>query len=159
MISSTDGWAVGDDSGVIPGQPIMFRWNSPLAGQWNDWTPSAPPGGGANLNSVYMISSTDGWAVGDDPGTGQPIMFRWNGSAWVDWSGTAPNIGANLMSVSMVSSSDGWVVSDAGDMLHWIGVSWTVDTQGTMASGGNRLNSVMIIGPKRPNIAWREVPQ
>ena len=55
------------------------------------------------LNSVSMISSTDGWAVGDDG-----VILHWDGSTWTQQS--SPTI-AELNELLMLSSTDGWIVS------------------------------------------------
>ena len=74
---------------------------------------------------VEMLSATDGWIVGgewDPYYVGDPIIARWNGSAW---SRLANIPGSTLYSVSMVSPSDGWAVGRAGTILHWNGAAWT----------------------------------
>jgi hypothetical protein len=67
------------------------------------WTKAA---NNANLNSIDMISSTDGWAVGSDG-----IIIHWDG---VSWSNVTSPTGAWLSCVDMVSSTDGWIVGADG---------------------------------------------
>jgi len=65
----------------------------------------------ATLESVDMVSSTDGLAVGADGS-----IIRWDGTSWNNV--TSPTT-AWLKSVCMVSSTDGWVVGADGIIYHW----------------------------------------
>ncbi|MHB8482405.1 MAG: hypothetical protein ACYDBV_06690, partial [Nitrospiria bacterium] len=160
-VSAIDCWAVGDPgSGGLGQRPLTIHWSS-VSGifAWRSQNNSS-----LNINrslfSVSCNSTNDCWAVGDDSGNGQPVMLHWNGTTWVNFTALAPNLGgAVLTSVNMITTNDAWAVSDGGDMLHWDGAAWMVDTQGTTASNGNALWSIAMIGPNRPNIAWREVVQ
>lgn len=68
------------------------------------------------LNSVFMISGTDGWAVGY-PGT----IIHWNGTGW---SNVTSPTRRGLYSVFMVGSNDGWAVGDVGTIIRWTGTAW-----------------------------------
>lgn len=211
-----DGWAVGESNGT---RPTVFRWNIPCGGGvgtgiWNNCT-SAPyaPAFDRDLNSVYMLSSSDGWAVGNRRGCANPglTILRYSGGAWacpagllvVDrnlnsvfmldldndgdaddgwtvgnngtilrWNynctGTAQNnqwnncTGATnqrLNSVFCVNASDCWAVGNGGTIVHWDGSAWTTHPQSGVVTGQN-LNSVYVISPKqRPQAMWREVFQ
>jgi photosystem II stability/assembly factor-like uncharacterized protein len=119
MVSSTDGWVVG------PGATIM-RWDGT---SWNSVEqityPVELPGAVVEeplnlpLESVNMISSTEGWAVGQ-----RAVIVRWNGTKW-SVEKEPEFMGAPwLWSVDMVSSTDGWAVGSGGDILRWDGTSW-----------------------------------
>jgi hypothetical protein len=76
-----------------------------------------------DLQDVYMVSSTDGWAVGEG-GT----VLHYDGSAWtsVDISTTD-----RLRDVFMLDANHGymlgWVGTSGGsDLFHWDGSSWTL---------------------------------
>ncbi len=93
-----DGWAVGAVSG---GRPTMLRWNYNCAGtaqnnQWNNCTASAP-NTGQRLNSVFMITATDGWAVGNG-GT----ILHWDGNSWSVHPQSGVVTAQNLRSLSMI---------------------------------------------------------
>jgi len=68
-----------------------------------------------NLYDVFMVSASDGWAVGSG-GT----MIHWDGSSWSNVTSPA----AALRSVFMVSASDGWAVGYAGTIIRWTGTVW-----------------------------------
>ena len=98
MLSPTDGWAVGfprhpgwavgkDQGGTI------IRWDGSY------WATLTSPTT-SSLYSVYMLSPTDGWAVGY-----RGTIIRWDGSSW---STVASPTKAHLYSVYMLSSTDGW---------------------------------------------------
>jgi len=73
------------------------------------------------LRSVYMLSSTDGWAVGVD-GT----ILHYDGTSWSIVS-APPGYTKILYSVYMLSSTDGWAVGENADLrviLHYDGTSW-----------------------------------
>jgi len=59
-----------------------------------------------NFQSIDMVNSTDGWAVGSDG-----IIIHWDGTSW---SNVASPTGAWLSCVEMVSSTDGWIVGADG---------------------------------------------
>ena len=88
-------------------------------GQWYDLNQVTTP-----LRSVFMLSPTTGWAVGDS-GT----ILYWNGN---DWSRVqSPTTSLNLYSVffpDVSNPNDGWIVgqTDASfpAILHWDGVAW-----------------------------------
>jgi predicted membrane protein len=121
MVDSTDGWAVGSAATKI-------RWNGT---SWNfvddpiTYLEEFPNGNVVEmtlnkpLESVDMISSTDGWAVG-----WRGTIIHWNGTSWnlVD----SPEIFEyrTIWSVDMFSPTDGWAVGDGGRIIHWDGTSW-----------------------------------
>ncbi len=96
MVSSSDGWAVGDGG-------IIIRWNGT---SWNSLTSPTTK----HLFSVSMVNATDGWAVGSDG-----CIIHWNGTSW---SNVTSPTGAWLQYVDMVDSTDGWIIGADG-MYHW----------------------------------------
>lgn len=68
------------------------------------------------LRSVSMVSTNDGWAVGDG-GT----IIRWNGTQWNTITGPTNE---NLYSMSMVNASDAWAVGSNGTIIRWNGAEW-----------------------------------
>jgi hypothetical protein len=68
------------------------------------------------LESVYMVSADDGWAVGWNG-----AIIHWNGT---DWSNVASPTTQNLYEVFMVSASDGWAVGVFGTIIRWTGTVW-----------------------------------
>ena len=146
-----DGWAVGKKVG---NQPTMLRWNSPLSNQWNDRTSSAPTTN-EDLNSVSMVSPTNGWAVGN-AGT----IIRWNGTSWSNYAPSPTN--EVLNSIFMISSTNGWAVGNTGTIIRWDGTSWSLwqqanatalrwngaswsDRSGLLPIGINELRSVSML--------------
>jgi hypothetical protein len=86
---------------------VVLSWTSPT---------------NADLRSVYMLDSTDGWAVGS-LGT----IIHWNGSEWNNVTNPTTNW---LSSVHMVSASDGWAVG-WDRIIHWNGSEWNNVTNPT----------------------------
>jgi len=138
MLSSTDGWAVGcTDATGIPTPPCqlptIIRWNG-LA-----WSTVTPPPGIRGLTDVFMLSPTDGWAVGYTPTTGgEGTIIHWNGAQWTRIPGPIMGTGGFLKSVHMMSPTDGWAVGYYGHgtfpdgygsrslIVHWDGLTWNV---------------------------------
>lgn len=138
-----DIWAVGNvrsDSGVAP---RIERYRQKPAGSRGEAMPFQTPGQSAELRSVAMISSTDGWAVGyADPGAGQPtrtLIARWNGTTWTEIPSPSPG---KLNSVAAKTAKDVWAVGHTQApgstgpaqtlVLHWDGVTWkTIPSPGT----------------------------
>jgi photosystem II stability/assembly factor-like uncharacterized protein len=67
MVSATNGWAIG---GKNPGETII-HWDG------TNWSNVTTPTTNS-LASVFMVGTSDGWAVGY-LGT----IIRWNGTDWV----------------------------------------------------------------------------
>jgi len=65
----------------------------------------------ASLESVFLASPTDGWAVGED-------ILRWDGTNWKKI--TAPLSKGIYRSIFQIDSSEGWVVGS-----EWIEVAPT----------------------------------
>ncbi|MCJ7424849.1 hypothetical protein MUP01_11385 [Candidatus Bathyarchaeota archaeon] len=101
MVSSTNGWAVGDQGTII-------RWDG------THWSSASSPTT-SWLNSVNMVSSGNGWAVGDS-GT----IIRWNGTSW---DSVASPTAQFYCSVCMVNATDGWAVGNFGTIIRWSGTA------------------------------------
>ncbi len=109
VVGASGGW----DAWVVGGREIVHY----VGGAWSTVTP--PPGLDATvfLSSVFMVSSSDVWAVGG----GQTIL-HYDGVSWSIVYGNNP--GTNpFHSISMVSAN-GWAVGGAGTILHYDGGSW-----------------------------------
>ena len=67
--------------------------------------------------SVYLVSKSDGWAVGDGRG-----IAHWDGAQWtVIPAGYIPDIvsGPSLYAVRMLASNSGWAVGQDGMILRY----------------------------------------
>ena len=146
MVSSTDGWAVGDGGTIVrwngaawaaetspPGTPqlnaVQALTSTNVWAVGNDgaiihrdgtgWsTVASGLGAGQHLTSLYMLSATEGWAVGITV-FGLPIILFWNGLTW-SWVFPIPVfLPLNLEDVWMVASQDGWAVGQDGLILRF----------------------------------------
>jgi len=106
-----DGWAVGAST--------ILRWS----GTWptGAWSLFATPA--KTLRSVFLISPTEGWAVGSSSG-GSGTIFHWDGAGWMDLSAGSPTAN-DLYSVFIVSPADAWAVGASSTIIRWNGASWT----------------------------------
>jgi photosystem II stability/assembly factor-like uncharacterized protein len=113
MVSSTDVWAVGQDVDGLNG--VFWHWSgtSGLGGGWN-FQGTAP---GTPLFSVFMVSPTEGWAVGANG-----VIFHYFGGTWTSFS---TPVSTSLRSVFMLSPTEGWAAGDQGTILHYSGGIWT----------------------------------
>ena len=95
-----DGWAVGVDSGAAK----ILRWS----GTWpfGAWSAFTAPASAQELRGVFLLSPTEGWAVG----TGGTI-FRWDGAGWIDISAGSPT-NEDLFSIFALSPTDAWAVGE-----------------------------------------------
>lgn len=156
MLSASEGWAVGemlsytgqatpDSSPPLPSGLILHY----VQGQWE--VQSLLPD--ASVANISMISSSDGWAVGNTQrntqrtmnGTpvtdvdGNPattidtagLLLHYNGTAWTTVASPPASGNGNdqtFNNVALVSPADGWLsgatVSGASDMLHYDGTTW-----------------------------------
>jgi photosystem II stability/assembly factor-like uncharacterized protein len=93
------------------------------------------------LYSIYMVSPSEGWAVGGEfvastningntvnvsPKSG--TILHYSGGKWIDQLVNQP-----LFSVSMVSAKDGWAAGYNGELLYYDGSTWTQVTVPTSA--------------------------
>jgi hypothetical protein len=162
MVSSGDVWTVGGGAtatascAVTPCPEILHF----TGGTWNTLT---PPPGSYVLFSIFMVSSTEGWAVGcsgagagclSTPAAGTGIILHYTYSAGVaSWS-IFPSAGTTplppLTSVYMLSPNEGWAVGNSGTVLHYTvtgGVgSWNVVAVGGLDPTAN-LNSIFMLTP------------
>lgn len=102
--------------------PVALFLNLPSASSQSSWQMVSSPTTN-NLNSVFMLTLSNGWAVGEH-GT----ILHYDGSSWS--TVTSPT-GNNLQSVFMLNSNDGWAVGNAGTILHWAGSAWSTVTSPT----------------------------
>jgi hypothetical protein len=122
-----DAWAVGRG-----GQLWHFT-----TGSWSG--PLSPTGTAADLYSIQLVSTSEGWIVGQ----GSTILHSTNlgsGNVWVPITGqtqTGTGTGINLLGVSFPGSGNGWAVGTQGVILQtsnsgcgqvpspcWGGSSW-----------------------------------
>ena len=135
LSSSGDGWVVGCSTGGCgsgSGEPVLVHWNG------NSFTRGTSSAITSDLFSVFMLSASEGWAVGGIGTT--PVILHYTGGSWVQVP--APATGGVLRSVFMIDSGNGWAVGDHGAILHYSGLSW-----GVVASPNpNNLRSVFMVG-------------
>lgn len=155
-----------------------------VAGSWRDTNPDAyiSPPANPQLNSVYMLSSTEGWAVGDSRPSSStsplPAIFHYDGFTWnfvpaPKYPGFQPY---NLTSVTFgppnnpISRNDGWAVGyhnattlgDAGAnlsvALHWDGVTWRVEVAGLSGASAGPLWSAFMVSSTDVWAVGQDVP-
>ena len=86
-------------------------------GVWDCWDDGTIDPCHNSLNSVYMNSITDGWAVGE-----KGTIMRWNGAKW---SMVNSPTKVNLNAVQMITTTEGWTVGEDGTILNWNGTTWS----------------------------------
>ena len=116
QVSSTtvDAWAVGVNA--TAGTSYHF---SGIPGSSGGWTQVGFPGGitsGCQINSVYMVSTTEGWAVGK---CGK--IYHYFGGGWTN---PFTFVGIDFNSVFMISSTEGWAVGTGGEVSHYLSGTW-----------------------------------
>lgn len=111
MSSPGDGWIVGDRAHSSKGLILHYQHE-----EWQE-IPNAPKNG---LQRIFMISTTDGWAVGK----ADTVMHYTNHQ----WTQVTKNISALpnvlLSDLAFISSHDGWVAGDQGTLLHYYNGTW-----------------------------------
>jgi hypothetical protein len=118
-LSATDVWAVGSKNGYAA--PVAYHWNGSA---WSE-VPTAPTGGSGN-NVFYGVSGSAGnvWAVGYSSAAGQsqPIVQRWNGTAFAAETVPQQPIGGLLYSVAattgpaVFAAGTRWDLNEAGSI-------------------------------------------
>lgn len=109
MTSPHEGWAVGgiynSDQGVI----LHY-----LDGHWITQSDATTPG----MNSISMLSNTEGWAAGDNG-----RLFHYSNGNWTEVSSPTNQL---LSQFAMLSSNNVWAVGNLGTILHYQDGSWGV---------------------------------
>ncbi len=100
-------WAGGDGSTLI-------NWNAPSELQWN----IASVSGTNNINSVFMLSYADAWAVGQEGS-----IFHWSGSSWAT---SASGTTSNFLSVYCLAGNNCWAVGAGRTFDFWNGSTWAL---------------------------------
>jgi hypothetical protein len=141
MVSPTEGWAAGYEIAPPPKDAsgptaLLMHYTR---GAWSTIHTTFK----GMLNSISMVSATDGWAVGigmaaDDAGMGA-LILHYDGHTWQQLTSPVQRGVANemLYSVQMLSATDGWLAGNdpyagGGDYLddgpvigHYDGQDWS----------------------------------
>ena len=94
MVSASEGWAVG-------GEVVAHDHN----GAWTTLNSAELPAH-SNLASVTMISSNEGWAVGDTGSSA--LILHYHHGRWQPDISSLSSPYDKLVSIAMVSSDEGW---------------------------------------------------
>jgi|GEM_PF-6934466 len=160
--ATADAWTVGNFQ-ASAGQPCavntpnIFRFSN---GAWSCTNTGLNNNDRVNLNSVFAISGSDVWTVGNFQNTaGQscppntPSMYHWNG---VSWSCMNTNNALDRMDLNWVhgtASTDVWAVGDwrrngevtcpvnSPAIFHWNGAVWACANGGLNTNDRFGLNS------------------
>lgn len=115
-LSPQEAWAIGfsEVSGGTagpdrPGPPVFLHYSG---GQWHAITSPIDN----ELFGLFMVSATDGWAVG-----WRGAILHYDGARWLPVSSPTT---ATLLSVSMTSAEEGWAVGEGAALLHYTAGRW-----------------------------------
>jgi len=130
-VSSTDVWAVGSKNGYRT--PVAYHWNGTA---WSEV--ATPPVGGVGGNnlfySVTALSGNQVWAAGytSTANGPQPLVERWNGTAWSVESTPVLPLGGTAGGVSAVAGSPTvWVAGTRTDSVNGSLTDRTLILRGT----------------------------
>jgi photosystem II stability/assembly factor-like uncharacterized protein len=137
MISSTQGWAVGDGGTAI-------RWDG------TQWQQILTPNTGYKLESVACLSANNCLAVGTAAG---PVLLQWDGTSWTDRSALVPPGTTKLHAIHMRSDGLGFAVGEGTPNILRVIISVSPPSLPTVTSewlGTDCLRSVWILPPGTP---------
>jgi photosystem II stability/assembly factor-like uncharacterized protein len=105
--SPTDAWAVDSVTGAF------WHWSGSfgLGGRWTLVSSAI-----AGLNSVWMVSVSEGWAVGAGG-----VVYHYAAGGWTLYT----TLGTTLNSVFMLNENEGWAVGNHGTIYHYTSGSWS----------------------------------
>ena len=105
--SSSDAWAVDSVTGAF------WHWSGTvgLGGGWNEVSTAS-----SGMNSIFMVSASEGWAVGNGG-----IIYHYTGGGWTQFS----TVGTTLNSVFMANQNEGWSVGNGGTIFHYSSGTWS----------------------------------
>lgn len=102
---------------TVGSQRTILVWNGSA---WTAQSTAALPN--VQLNSVYCVTASDCWAVGNT--SSGEVFAHWNGTTWSrDPSRPAP--AQDLNSVWCTSSNNCWAVGAARTFVQWNGTAWS----------------------------------
>jgi len=123
-------------------------------GQWYDFNQVITP-----LRSVFMLSPTTGWAVGDN-GT----ILYWNGAEWAIVQSPATKTLYSVFFPDVSNPNDGWVVGATDTLpssvvsptiLHWDGVAWVrLDISNGISWATNQVGDLRGLFFLTPSDGW-----
>ena len=151
MVSASEGWAVGgqdwnssrSDDGS--GTTVLYHYKN---GRWSliyipISNPAISDGSHPVLQTVSMVSATDGWAAGSFENGPYAFFLHYDGTSWkevdplvtpseLQYFGGKPHVPAffDLSTLQMLSATDGWAAggtlpqSDDFALLHYTGSAW-----------------------------------
>lgn len=130
MLSTTNGWAVGQAGSGLVGDAAILRWDG------SNWSAAAIPTGCERLTSISMATATKGWAVGTD------CILEYSGS----WFGRTYLASTSFLdAVEAVSTTDVWAVgqTEYGYLFaHYDGSYWKMNEKFAL---GDRFRSLSAI--------------
>jgi photosystem II stability/assembly factor-like uncharacterized protein len=153
MVSSTDAWAGGMwDTTSGPSGESLIHWDGSKWHRANVY----PYGPSPDIFGIYMLSSSEGWALGGGPPgvDTTPEALKWDGNTWTGQPITSCYCLGIPRSVFMISGGtggDGWAVGTVGAIWRYQSGTWTFFANPTV----NNLNSVFISNPgSNTNAGW-----
>jgi hypothetical protein len=131
--SARNVWAVGqyvpDAKGTRGSRSLVLHWDGR---SWKQVSTPDPltPGHASYLSGVTAPSATGVWAVGtvNRHGAAHALAEFWNGARWQ----IVRTVGPSLTAVSALGGADAWAAGgrdSGGDVGHWNGSAWTVETK------------------------------
>jgi len=148
MTGTNDAWA-GGSWDAISGIHSLIHWDG---NKWHRATVSAGYGvTQPDIWGIYMLSSSEGWAVGGNSANTAPSALKWDGNSWMTQPVAACT--CSLRSVFMISGGtggDGWAVGTGGNIYRYQSGSWL---QFMTVPGNPQLNGVFINNPGS-NVAY-----
>jgi hypothetical protein len=116
-LARNDVWAVGSKNGYAT--PVAYHWNGTA---WSE-IPTAAPGGSGGNNVFYGVAGTatgQVWAVGyRSTGNGpQPMIQRWNGTAFATETVPALPIGGLLYAVAATTGPKVFAAGTQSDLIN-----------------------------------------
>ena len=159
---------VNGSSGTFP-NAWSARWNGT---NWNLLVTPTPTGSSSsNLNAVSCVSASSCFAVGNynygGPVPTNPLLERWNGSAWAVQSGSTParaqtvtldgiSCAADNACVAVGGYSVTTETSDTSTLaMRWNGSAWQIQTTPTPAGTVIILSGVSCATKKTCTAVWR----
>ena len=125
---------IGIDNGA--GSGAVYRWDG------KNWEVKTP-GTAFSVRDIATVTDSEIWVVGNSGN-----VWRYNGLAWTQHSGSGRWGTANITAVSAANSSNVWIAGASGNVWHYNGSTWTDHSSGGWSSVA--INSISALS----NQAW-----
>ena len=123
-VGQNDAWAGGNYS-TADNRISLVHWDGV---KWHRATTAPASVTTADILGIFMLGSSEGWALGGNPTTPEALKWdgnRWNGQPITGCGGVLPCEPTSVFMISSGTGGDGWAVGTGGHIWRYQSGAWT----------------------------------